>query len=242
MTFKGFLAFVFIIIGIVITICLIVYFAPKPLDKVILEVINQLSFRDATEGLTPDKIYTPKRGQIKAGIYKKSSVIAQGYWDAYQVKKAEFMDILRKKGVLNEKGQVPYERINSVQPLFDSYMKTNRSLLQKNVLTEGISPKEFFYLHRKMQGDCVGVYILCNQSNGKHYVGQAKRLYYRVNQHFTGKGNPDVYRDYVNGNEFLIKMIKLTESGYSDIDKLEKDKIEEYQAYYRGYNKTIGNG
>ena len=242
MTFKGFLALIVIILGIVITLCLIVHFSPKEIDKLIIQVINRLSYRDATDGLTPEQIYTPKRGQIKASVHKKAYVIAQGYMSAYEAKRKEFKDILQKKRVLNDKGRVPYENISKIEPLFDSYMKANRQLLQKSVLTEGISPKEFFYLQRKNRGDAVGVYILCNKNNGKHYVGQAKRLYFRVNQHFTGKGNPDVYRDYEKGDEFLIKMIKLTESGYDDIDKLEKDKIEEYQAYYRGYNKTIGNG
>ena len=58
-----------------------------------------------------------------------------------------------------------------------------------------------------------------------YYVGQATRVLYRVNQHFTGNGNPDVYSDYRSGDTFALKMVKLTESGYDDLDKLEKDTI-----------------
>ena len=34
-------------------------------------------------------------------------------------------------------------------------------------------------------------------------------IFDRVNAHFTGKGNGDVYADYKYGDEFIIKMISL---------------------------------
>ena len=39
----------------------------------------------------------------------------------------------------------------------------------------------------------------------------------------------------------MIRIIKLSDSGYSDIDKLERDLIEKYDSYKSGYNKTGGN-
>ena len=87
----------------------------------------------------------------------------------------------------------------------------------------------------------VGVYIFHNESKDLYYVGQAKRLFFRINQHFTGHGNGDVYADYKYGDDFAIKIIPLADSGYQDIDLLEKDVIQKYDAYHRGYNRTRGN-
>ena len=107
-----------------------------------------------------------------------------------------------------------------------------------------LTPDEFFRLRNGNQqsGDVVGVYVIHNISKDMYYVGQAKRLFFRINQHFTGHGNGDVYADYKYGDEFKIKLVTLNESGYSDLDKLEKDLIAKYDAYNSGYNRTSGNG
>ena len=74
-----------------------------------------------------------------------------------------------------------------------------------------------------------------------YYVGQAVRVPDRINNHFTGRGNGDVYADYKYGDIFTIQMISLINSGYSSLDKLEKNMIYAYNAYENGYNKTKGN-
>lgn len=107
--------------------------------------------------------------------------------------------------------------------------------------TNAITPSEFFEIRSMQSGDFVGAYIIFNQTKQKYYVGQAKRLYFRINQHFTGHGNGDVYADYKYGDQFYIKIISLADSGYHDLDLLEKDLIYQYQANITGYNKTKGN-
>lgn len=108
-------------------------------------------------------------------------------------------------------------------------------------VANGISPQLFFQAAQQMQGDMVGVYIIYNQTKNMYYVGQAKRLFFRVKQHFTGRGNGDVYADYKYGDSFLIRLVTLRESGYDDLDRLERDLIAKYHAYSHGYNKTAGN-
>lgn len=106
-----------------------------------------------------------------------------------------------------------------------------------------MSPERFFNLRKTIQGDIVGVYVIHNKDRNMYYVGQATRLFFRVNQHFTGHGNGDVYGDYKRGKDkFTIKLIPLVNSGYYDLDLLEKDLIEKYRAYTNGYNRTRGNG
>ena len=86
-----------------------------------------------------------------------------------------------------------------------------------------------------------GVYILFNKSKNMYYVGQAQYIFDRVNAHFTGKGNGDVYADYKYGDEFTIKMISLEKSGYVSLNELERHTIMAYNAFSKGYNKTRGN-
>ena len=74
-----------------------------------------------------------------------------------------------------------------------------------------------------------------------YYIGQANKVINRVNAHFTGRGNGDVYADFKYGDEFTIKAISLQESGYSSLNSLERDTIKTYDAFAHGYNKTRGN-
>lgn len=86
-----------------------------------------------------------------------------------------------------------------------------------------VTPEEFFRIK--------------NSSNG----GRGKKVFQRVNNHFTGHGNGDVYADYKYGDNFTIKMIALENSGFSTLNELERNAIMAYDAYSQGYNKTRGN-
>lgn len=116
--------------------------------------------------------------------------------------------------------------------------------------TRAQSPEEFFRLRNGggsrgrsdvIAHDFAGIYILTNVDEGRCYVGQATHVMGRVNQHFTGKGNGDVYADYVQGKRFTIRMIALKGSGYRNLDAMERDAIAAYGAYETGYNRTRGN-
>ena len=108
--------------------------------------------------------------------------------------------------------------------------------------TAEITPDVFFNIrNRHPQSDFTGVYILHNSTKEKYYVGQGKSVYKRVNAHFTGHGNGDVYADYKYGDNFTIKMVSLASSGINTLDELERKMIDAYNAYSNGYNKTRGN-
>ncbi|GEN46737.1 GIY-YIG nuclease family protein [Alkalibacillus haloalkaliphilus] len=86
-----------------------------------------------------------------------------------------------------------------------------------------------------------GVYILYNKSKDVYYVGQGKQVLNRVNSHFTGRGNGDVYADFKYGDHWVIKMIALENSGFNTLNELKRYAIEAYESYKKGYNKTRGN-
>lgn len=103
------------------------------------------------------------------------------------------------------------------------FYKLEKSLIQKGFKTEG-------------------VYIFTNIRNGKKYVGQSVDLMRRLNEHLSGRGNQDVHEDMSFGDEFTIKLIRLDDTSFRDLDKLEKHYITKTNSYYKGYNKTRGNG
>lgn len=90
--------------------------------------------------------------------------------------------------------------------------------------------------------DFNGAYILYNKKKDKYYVGQSIDVIERINKHFTGIGNGDIYSDYKNGDTFIIKYVLLSATSYNDLNRLEKDLITAYNAKKLGYNKTKGNG
>lgn len=112
-----------------------------------------------------------------------------------------------------------------------------------------MSPDKFFTLRNTCFGtktlgssyNFAGVYIIYNKNTKKYYVGQAKHIFSRVNNHLTGKGNGDVYADFVYGDKFTVRLIELQGSGFKTLNQLERCVISYFDAYEKGYNKTKGN-
>ena len=113
-----------------------------------------------------------------------------------------------------------------------------------------MTPENFFKLrNHKIDGgvqystahNFSGVYILYNKTKRMYYIGQAKHIFDRVNSHLTGKGNGDVYADYKHGDKFTIRLIDLEDSGFLNLNDMERQAIAAYNAYTNGYNKTKGN-
>lgn len=115
-----------------------------------------------------------------------------------------------------------------------------------------MSTADFFEMRRKSFGgrgnpqyanqfNFSGVYILHNKTKDLYYVGQARQVLTRVNNHFTGKGNGDVYADYKHGDEWTIKLIALENSGFKTLNELERHIINTSDSVRNGYNKTRGN-
>ena len=106
--------------------------------------------------------------------------------------------------------------------------------------TPGISPERVIALRNQRKG-FTGIYIIYNYSKNMYYVGQAQNVLVRCSNHFLGKGNADIYADYKYGDEFFIEFVSLVESGYDNLDDLERYYINRYDAVRRGYNKKKGN-
>ena len=138
--------------------------------------------------------------------------------------------------------------------LFFYFLHKRKKQIEEQVLgladnTLEMTPEEFFRMRNTsiygrsyaLTLNFEGVYILYNSTKNMYYVGQGKQVLNRVNAHFTGKGNGDVYADYKYGDKFTIKMISLENSGFETLNELERYTIMTYNAYGSGYNKTRGN-
>ena len=106
----------------------------------------------------------------------------------------------------------------------------------------GVSADDFLSTCDTLRmSDFTGVYVLHNKSKDMYYVGQSVKVVSRVLQHLTGHGNGDVYADFKYGDEFEVSTVSLVDSGYGNLNDLERDTIAAYDAYNNGYNKTAGN-
>lgn len=93
----------------------------------------------------------------------------------------------------------------------------------------------------------IGCYIIWNKEKNKYYVGQSKDVIKRLKQHFNGSIPKNIIfaEDYYSAaiekrdSLFYFKIIPLHDKG--ELDEVEKELIEEYDAFNSGYNGTSGN-
>lgn len=141
------------------------------------------------------------------------------------------------------------KKIKDISPLTDPESIKERILYLANNAYQ-MSPQAFMEVRRS--SDCLhpyfastrnfaGIYIIYNQTKNMYYIGQGKEVSNRVNSHFTGKGNGDIYADYKYGNNFTIRTIPLKKSGFRTLNDLERNAIKTFHSYEWGYNKNRGN-
>lgn len=86
-----------------------------------------------------------------------------------------------------------------------------------------------------------GIYIIFNRNLNLHYVGQAENVFDRAYVHFVkNKGNPKIYTDYEHDDEFIIHLIPLSDTSFSDLNELEDNAIRAYDSFKNGYNRMEG--
>lgn len=93
----------------------------------------------------------------------------------------------------------------------------------------------------------VGCYIIRNREKNKYYVGQSKDVMKRIRQHFHGTmpNNIIFAEDYFSSTypnkEDLFEFKIIPCETKDELDKTERDLIEQYDAFNSGYNGTNGN-
>lgn len=82
---------------------------------------------------------------------------------------------------------------------------------------------EFLRLWESGHRDRVtGVYILHNTDSGEYFVEQSGKALHAIHDRLTGSGGDDVYRDVLSGDTFTVRVVKLTDSNFDNLDDLEE--------------------
>ncbi len=187
----------------------------------------------------------PKK-QKKASEYKKKfleiDVLMQKIrveMDGFDSKEQEFSrerdgQINENKIIVREYCQI-YEHLRSQIRKLETEYKPSDNFIKL---------KEFVLMEYKRM---MGCYIIRNVEKQKCYVGQSKDIFKRIRQHFKNTEPinyifaEDYYTSAIANREdlFEIKIIELATK--DELDAVEKELIEEYDAYRNGYNGTQGN-
>lgn len=133
------------------------------------------------------------------------------------------------------------------------YIQQKTSLLIENFkpLYTDLNETTGFFPIKDLSGidykKIIGCYVIRNVEKNKYYAGQSKDILRRLKQHFKGTvpNNPIFAEDYYTTPEerrenlFEVKIIELQTK--DELDRTEKELIEQYDCFTSGYNGTHGN-
>lgn len=230
------------VLALIVIAVLVYLFHPVSFDDDFIEqMIQETAEELVCDRMSEDELWT-KDGQFRQKALVKIEECRKElrYFMCDPKARRGFSKRMQRLGLFSKKGKFAAHQRKRVIEEFAGYYEWFKARLQSNDLSF-ISIDNFLILKNNTAGDYVGVYVFWNRTKQKFYVGQAKRLFYRVVQHLSGHGNGDVYSDYRFGDEFLIRLIKLSDTKFESLDELEAYYIELYDAAVSGYNRNKGN-
>lgn len=91
-----------------------------------------------------------------------------------------------------------------------------------------------------MKVSTCGIYKITNKILNKSYIGKSIHIEDRWKQHLQGKGNEDLYKDFLHyGKEnFTFEIIEICQE--KELTQKEKYWIAVYNTYLNGYNLNDG--
>ena len=120
----------------------------------------------------------------------------------------------------------------------DRFMGENYNTLQ-HIMNEGeVSIQAFLELYdertydiRNKQDDIKfmktldfkGLYLIKNLSKKKYYLGYGDKVFRKVDRHFKGYGNKEIYDDFKKGHTFVVSFGKYDADAYASIELYEKE-------------------
>lgn len=81
--------------------------------------------------------------------------------------------------------------------------------------------------------DFPGAYILHNCSRNTYHIGVSGSVLRKADREFRGYECQAVYEDWKEKDVFTIRIVRLEESGYNNIDLLFNDLVQKYGTYER---------
>lgn len=81
--------------------------------------------------------------------------------------------------------------------------------------------------------DFEGVYILHNCSRNAYHVGRGSRVLRKIDRTFRGFENQDVFKDWIQGEKFRVRIVPLKYTGTTNSAELERKIRRQYGVYPR---------
>lgn len=79
--------------------------------------------------------------------------------------------------------------------------------------------------------DFEGVYILHNISRNIYHVGRSTKVLRKIDRTFRGYENQAVYSDWINQNDFTVRIVRLSDSDFDNTILLERALVKKYGTY-----------
>lgn len=158
--------------------------------------------------------------------------------------KNEIQELERQKQARSDEAQA------QIQEEYKIKLKEMKSVVPLDVSVNCDSRDEFVplkniigYEYKKI----IGCYVIRNVKNSKTYVGQSKDVMKRIKQHFKGTvpNNiifaEDYYATPAEERADLFEITIIPCETKDELDKTERELIEQHEAFAKGYNGTNGN-
>lgn len=79
--------------------------------------------------------------------------------------------------------------------------------------------------------DFEGGYVLWNRSRNFYHTGIGAEVYKKVERQFRGFGHEGVYKDFKDGDTFVLTLFRLRDTEYDDIQRLGNDLRKAFGQY-----------
>lgn len=211
-------------------------------ERLLKVVVHGIAKESVTKYMSQADMYT-QAGKLRVPVNRSINAAAIKLEPMVQHDWFAFGRWLARRGVVRKDGTIHISSAGQLEPEWNEFVKTQReSALKDGEYGRKLTVMGFLaeYKARRSE-DFTGVYCLYNADRKMAYVGQAKKVLWRVRQHISGNGCVEWYQDYRAGNTMTITLFPLSGSGIASLDQLEQDIIRQYDSYEHGYNKTGGN-
>jgi len=143
---------------------------------------------------------------------------------------------------LDDKISIYNTKIDIVNEMITNIENSDYRDLKISITGDFMDLKKSFNHLSYFKKEIKGVYIIHNNTKNKYYVGQSKDIFKRVLRDHFSKGtvkNIIFAKDWYENDQFSWKYIECETK--DELDRLEMDYIQKYNAFESGYNKTGGN-
>ena len=142
------------------------------------------------------------------------------------------------------------EDLENYKESLSDFLVGNQVLLRSILAGEEISALDFLFLcderiyntDNKQNDikymkrlDFAGLYYIKNITKKKCYVGRGDKVFKKVERHFKGYENQEIFNDFEKNDKFVVAFIKYEEDSNDSFEEFVVEKMEQLQQKLEGY-------